>query len=98
MPRSNGIAVEYVKEMKKIIRANVSSAGVLDKSSVMAGLQIFWNMPRSWTDLSPAQIIFGHQIQDSLPTFCERLVPQQQYEIELRLQEVHHLRGEKQSK
>jgi hypothetical protein len=63
--------------MKKIIRANVSSAGVLDKSSAIAGLQMFRNTPRSPTDLSPAQIIFGHKIRDSLPTFHEQFVSQQ---------------------
>jgi hypothetical protein len=39
MPRSNGITKECVKEMKTI-RANFSSAGVLGKSSAVAGLQM----------------------------------------------------------
>ena len=62
MPRSNGIPEECVKEMKKIIMAKISSAGVLDKSSALTGLQMFRNMPWSPTDLSPAQFIFGIQI------------------------------------
>ncbi len=78
--------------MKKIVRANMSSTGVLNKASTLAGLQMFRNTPRSPTDLSPAQIIFGHHIRDCLPAHREQLVPQQRYEIEKRLQEVRQFR------
>ena len=87
MPRSNGIAEECVKEMKKIVRANISSSGILDKSSALAGLQMFRNTPRSPTDLSPAQILFGHSIRDSLPYRRNQLVPEQRYAVEKRLKE-----------
>jgi hypothetical protein len=69
MHLSNGINEECVKEMKKIIRANISSAGILDKSSVMAGLQVFRNMPRSPTYLSPAQIFGGFRFKTACLLF-----------------------------
>ena len=94
MPRSNGIAEEAVKEMKKIIRANVSGSGILNKASALSGLQMFRNTPRSPSDLFPAQIIFGHPIRDSLPAHRDQLVPQQRYEVERRLQEVRQQRME----
>ena len=92
MPRSNGVAEEAVKEMKKIIRANTSTSGVFDSASAASGLQMFRNTPRSPTDLSPAQIVFGHAIRDSLPAHREDFVPSQRYEVERRLQEVRELR------
>ena len=87
MSRSNGVAEECVKEMKKIIRANISGAGILDQSSALAGLIMFRNTPRSPTDLSPAQILFGHPIRDNLPHRRNQLVPTQRFEVERRLQD-----------
>ena len=92
MSRSNGIAEECVKEMKKIVRANVSGSGISDRSSTLSGLQMFRNTPRSPTGLSPVQILFGHEIRDSLPVHREQLVPQQRYEVEARLREVRQRR------
>ena len=97
MPRSNGIAEECVKEMKKIVRANVTSSGMLDRASALSGLQMFRNTPRSPTDLSPAQIIFGHHIRDSLPAKRDQLIPQQRYEVEKRLQEVRQFQQKAQN-
>ena len=98
MSRSNGIAEEAVKEMKKIIRANVSASGILDKASALSGLQMFRNTARSPTDLSPAQIIFGHAVRDSLPAHRENFAPTQRFEVERRLQEVRELRNSSTSK
>ena len=87
MSRSKGVAEECVKEMKKIIRANISGAGILNQSSALAGLIMFRNTPRSPTDLSPAQILFGHPIRDNLPHRRNQLVPTQRFEVERRLQD-----------
>ena len=78
MPRSNGIAESAVKEMKKIVRANVSPNGILNRSSAMSGLQMFRNTPRSGTGESPAKILFGHDVRDSLPCKRAQLLPQHQ--------------------
>ena len=98
MSRSNGIAEECVKEMKKIVRANISSAGILDQASALAGLIMFRNTPRSPTDLSPAQILFGHTIRDSLPHRRKQLVPTQRFEVEQRLHEHRQRQQDAQGK
>ena len=88
MSNSNGVAEEAVKEMKKIIRANVSPSGVLNRPSTVAGLMMFRNTPRSPTDLSPAQLIFGQDIRDSLPITRASLKPEHRFAAEERLQKV----------
>ena len=85
MPRSNGVAESCVKEMKKIIRANVSSNGGLNRASAIAGLQMFRNTPRSGTGCSPAFMLFGHDIRDSLPCRREHLLPVFRFKAEERL-------------
>ena len=44
----------------------------------MAGLQMFWNMPRSRTGKSPAKILFWHDVRDSLPCKQAQLLPHHQ--------------------
>ena len=61
--------------------------GILDQSSALAGLIMFRNTPRSPTDLSPAQILFGHPIRDNLPHRRNQLLPTQRFEVERRLQD-----------
>ena len=75
MPRSNGVAESGVKEMKKLIRANLSSSGILNKASAISGIQMFRNTPRTTTGESPAQLIFGRDIRDSLPCNRQHLLP-----------------------
>ena len=85
MPRSNGIAEAAVKEMKKIIRANLTSSGNVDTQSLLSGLLMFRNTPRSPTNKSPAELLFGRQIRDSLPCPRDCLLPQYRYHSEERL-------------
>jgi hypothetical protein len=82
MSRSNGIAESNVKDMKKIIRANISTNGILDKASALNGLLTFRNTPRSATGKSPAEIIFGQPIHDSLPRSRQHLLPEFRYHAE----------------
>ena len=49
---------------------------------------MFRNTPRSPTDLSPAQLVFGRHLRDSLPFSRQMLRPQNRYEIEKRRLEV----------
>jgi hypothetical protein len=86
MSRSNGMAEEAVKEMKKIILANVSQGGVLDRQSTVDSLVMFGNMPRLPTNLSPAQIIFDQDVRDCLPINLTNLRPDNRFAIEERLQ------------
>jgi hypothetical protein len=82
MSRSNGMAESNVKDMKKIIRANLSTNGVLDKASALNGLLTFRNTPRSATGKSPAEIIFGQPIRDSLPRSRQHLLPEFRYQAQ----------------
>ena len=92
-PQSNGIAEAAVKQMKKVIKACTSTSGVFDAISAAAGLLMFRNTPRSPTDLSPAQIVFGHPIRDSLPLNRSNFVPTQRHQAEQRLADVHKFRN-----
>ena len=49
---------------------------------------MFRNTPRSPTDLSPAQLVFGRHLNDSLPFSRQMLRPQNRYEIERRRLEI----------
>jgi transposase InsO family protein len=84
MPRSNGHAEATVKQMKKLIQANLGPNGILIRSSAMAGLQVFRNTPREPTELSPAVMIFGHSIRDLVPMKREALLPEFQFKQEQR--------------
>ena len=85
MPRSNGIAESGVKEMKKLIRGHLSSNGVLNRASLLSGLQMFRNTPRSGTGESPAMLLFGHAVRDSLPSRREHLLPPLRFQAEKRI-------------
>ena len=85
MPRSNGHAEAAVKQMKKLIQANLSSNGVLNRQSALAGLQVFRNTPRQPSGKSPAELIFGHKIRDSIPIQREALLPEYRFKQEQRL-------------
>jgi hypothetical protein len=68
---------------KKIIRTVFDNrTRMLDKSGLAAAMLMFRNTPRSPTDLSPAQLVFGHHLRDSLPFSCQMLQPQNRYKIE----------------
>jgi hypothetical protein len=88
-PQSNGVAESAVKEMKKIIRAVFNNkTRTLDKSGLAAAMLMFRNTPRSPTDLSPAQLVFGRNLTDSIPFSRQMLGPQNRYEIKKRHLEV----------
>jgi hypothetical protein len=88
-PQSNGVAESAVKEMKKIIRAVFDNkTRTLDKSGLAAAMLMFRNTPRSPTDLSPAQLVFGRNLTDAIPFSRQMLRPQNRYEIEKRRLEV----------
>ena len=78
-----------MKEMKKIVRGTfVHSSGKLDKSSAAAGILLFRNTPRTPTDLSPAQMLFGRSMRDNLPMSRQSFKPHLWYEAAKRRQEA----------
>jgi hypothetical protein len=86
-PQSNGVAESAVKEMKKIICAVFDNrTRTLNKPGLAAALLMFRNTPRSPTDLSPAQLVFGRHLRD----FSRQMLrPQNRYEIEKRRLEIN---------
>ena len=66
-PQSNGRAEVSVKAMKRLLRDNVSNDGKLDTDAVTRGILQLRNTPETDSNLSPAQILLGRTLSDSLP-------------------------------
>ena len=66
-PQSNGRAEVTVKAMKRILRDNISSMGKLNTDAVTRAMLQLRNTPESDSRLSPAQILLGRTLRDSLP-------------------------------
>lgn len=71
-PRSNGRVEVAVKATKRLLRSNVGPTGSLDDDRFLCALLQQRNTPDSDCDISPAQVIFGKPIRDSL-SFVNRL-------------------------
>ena len=65
-PQSNGKAEATVKAMKKLIRRCTNNSG-LDENLLARSLLQYRNTPNRKYRLSPAQKLYGHPIQDTLP-------------------------------
>ena len=61
-----------VKSVKRLLRANTSASGSLNTDKVVQGLLQLRNTPDADCQLSPAEIIFGKPLRDSM-TFMKRL-------------------------
>ena len=71
-PQSNGRAEVAVKAAKRLLRANTGPNGTLDNDKFLRAMLMLRNTPDPDCNLSPAQIIFGRPIRDSL-SFVNRL-------------------------
>ena len=71
-PQSNGRAEVAVKSSKRLLMSNISPNGSLDNDKLLRALLQLRNTPDPDCNLSPAQIIFGRPIRDSL-SFVNRL-------------------------
>lgn len=71
-PQSNGRAEVAVKTTKRLLRSNVGPTGMLDNDRFLRALLQLRNTPDPDCDISPAQIIFGKPLRDSL-LFVNRL-------------------------
>ena len=65
-PQSNGKAEATVKSMKKL-NAAAWSGRSLDEEKLALSLLQYGNTPTKRDGLSPAQKLYGHPVQDSLP-------------------------------
>ena len=79
-PQSNGKAEATVKSMKKIIRATWSGTH-LDVGKLARALLQYRNTPSRKDGLSPAQKLYGHPIQDTLPAHHRAFAPEWQHSI-----------------
>ena len=79
-PQSNGKAEATVKSMKKIIRATWSGTH-LDVGKLARALLQYRNTPSRKDGLSPAQKLYGHPIQDTLPAHHRAFAPEWQRSI-----------------
>ena len=66
-PSSNGRAELAVKATKRLLMNNVDKNGDLDNDKMVRALLIQRNTPDPGCKLSPAEILFGHQLRDTLP-------------------------------
>ena len=65
--QSNGRAELAVKSTKRLLEENIGSDGELDTEKFLRAMLIKRNTPDPVTKLSPAEIIFGRKLRDSLP-------------------------------
>ena len=81
--QSNKRAELGVKSMKRLIRENTNRDGSLTNDRFLKALMTYRNTPDRDTHLSPAQVIFGRNLRDFLPSPQTRLKPQPEW-IQLR--------------
>ena len=66
-PQSNGRAEASVKTIKRILTTNVTPSGSLDTDAVAKALLLHRNTPPPDIGVSPAELLFGRNINDHLP-------------------------------
>ena len=66
-PQSNGRAELAVKSTKRLLEDNIGPDGELNTDKFLRAMLIKRNTPDPTTRLSPAEIIFGRKLRDSLP-------------------------------
>jgi len=72
---SNGRAEIAVKTAKRLLMNNISVNGTLDTDEMVRALLTLRNTPATGCKLSPAEILFGRRLRDTLPSIsrCLRL-------------------------
>ena len=79
-PQSNGRAEVAVKSIKRLLRANTTASGSLNTDQVVQGLLQLRNTPDPDCQLSPAEIVFGKPLRDSM-SFLSKLDKFQNSEV-----------------
>ena len=80
-PQSNGKVEATVKSMKKLIEASWTGS-CLNEGQLARALLQYRNTPSRRDNLSPAQKLFGHPIQDTLPAHRRSFAPEWQRSVE----------------
>ena len=92
LPSSNGRAELAVKSTKRLLMDNISPNGDLDNDKVVRALLIQRNTPDPGCKLSPAQILFGRPLRDSLPTLDKSIMVFNNSQISDQWREAWHLK------
>ena len=79
LAQSNKRAELGVKSMKRLIRENTNSDGSLTNDKFLRALMTYRNTPDRDTNKSPAQVIFGRNLRDFLPSPQARYKPQPEW-------------------
>ena len=66
-PKSNGRAEAAVKSMKRLIRGNTGPQGTLNTNEMTKALLQYRNTPLQNCNKSPAQLLMGRNLRDSVP-------------------------------
>ena len=74
-PVSNGRAEAGVKSMKRLLRENIGPGGSLDNDRFLRALLTHRNTPDPLSKKSPAEVLFGRKLCDTLPVFGENRTP-----------------------
>ena len=72
-PHANLRSETAVKTMKRLIKSNIGPTGTLNTDAMAAALLTYRNTPDRDTQRSPAQVLYGRQLKDTLPCNPEKL-------------------------
>ena len=86
-PKSNGRAEAAMKSMKRAIRGNVGPNGSLNSYNITASLLQYRNTPLRNTGLSPAQMLLGRSLRDTVPQPMSAYCVSPQWEASIRQRE-----------
>ena len=95
--QSNGRAELAVKTIKRILISNCDDKGDIDTMSFARALLQYRNTPLQDLGLSPAQILYGRELRDCMPTMEESLHVHKEWRIAAKEREIslrkRHLRS-----
>ena len=74
LPSSNGRAELAVKTAKRMLMDNVGPDGKLDNDAMVRALLTHRNTPDAGCKLSPAQVLLGRPLRDTLPTISKEVM------------------------
>ena len=95
-PKSNGIAEQTVKEMKKLVHC-LTKSGKIDEEEWTKAMLVYVNTPRRPLNRSPSELMFGRDVRDGISVLEDLLTPEHRQAIERRVQAIkeHQLSLEK---
>ena len=80
-PQSNGRAELAVKTAKRILMNNCDRNGDVDNDRMARALLQYRNTPLQGLNLSPAQILYGRNLNDCMPTLQESMNVREEWRI-----------------